>query len=168
MLTTGRVPGTCTTAVSTTIMYCTVRMCRTSTQLHYCSVTVMYCAVLYCTLLLLLYHCAALYRTVQYCSSPRFIVYTSTYKLWLPQVLPAYPFQLASPPGFHIIHIPKENLVYQTYVSRIIMTHWDHMKRYDTPVPLSLVQLKLRDHDIPCTQHYRLSSARRGNENRNT
>ena len=45
----------------------------------------------------------------------RFHVFSNKYKLWL---LPCYlrvPFELASPPGFHVAHLPKGNLVY--YIS---------------------------------------------------
>ena len=33
-------------------------------------------------------------------------------------VLPTCPFQLASPPGFHVTHVPKGNLVLSIYINR--------------------------------------------------
>ena len=38
-------------------------------------------------------------------------------KLWLLLYYLRVPFQLASPPGFHITHIPKGNLVYIIYIN---------------------------------------------------
>ena len=97
--------------------------------LYYCAVhTVLYRTALYCTVL----HCTVPYCTVRYyccCTTVRHctILYNNT-TAHASMIPPAYvsfdypcclraPFQLASPPGFHVTHIPMGNHVY-TYMVR--------------------------------------------------
>ena len=100
----------CTTAVCTTILLCTVLMC--CTQLPYS--TVLYPAVLYCTTVAVLqYHtgpkCTIIRQPALHCLQQHVQAVTTCVTL-------SCPFQLASPPGFHITCIPKGNLVHISYV----------------------------------------------------
>ena len=87
-------------------MHCTVLYCAVlyGTVLHG---IVLYCTVLYCTVL----YCTVLTCTVLYCTTIQHLTVSTSISFHCLCDI-SVSFQLASPLGFHITHIPQGNLVY--------------------------------------------------------